>query len=165
MRTDRIARAVRFLCGCVLASFFLWTAHFALQAPWSMARYATAIPNWVVGLSATRPGLDPFVLIDFVCLTLLVVMVLLTIALGWKNGRLLSLMKGVRMGSIMMMLLGLAVLVLDPTELWIPVTVTQYYSGLAVWFTNGMDLEASLLIFVVSTFAAKFLAPVYPGKR
>jgi hypothetical protein len=155
MRAERIARTVRFMCGCILVSFFLWTAHFALYAPWPIARYATALPDWIIGLSAARPWVDPFVIVDFVCLALLALMVALTLAVGWSSGRVSALVSGARVGSTMMMLLGLAVLVFDPSELWIPVTVTQYYSGLAMWFTNGMDLVASVLVFVVSSCVAR----------
>ena len=108
----------RIMCGGILVSFFLWTAHIALHAPWVVARYVIALPEGVLSLSAINPSLDSLRIIDLVCLALLGAIVAITFALGQRHGRAFALLKAVQVGSMMMLLLGFTILAIDSSELW-----------------------------------------------
>jgi hypothetical protein len=147
-----ILQAARIACACVLLSCFLWTAQIVFYAPWAVARYVIALPEWVLGLSATDPGLDSFRMIDLICVTALTAMVALTFVLGRRRGSAFALLKGVQVGSMMMASLGLAIVAFNPGPLWVYMTLTQHETGFAPWFTNGVDLMASALLFGLTTY-------------
>jgi len=154
MRAGRIVlQALRVSCGSILVCFYLWTAHFAWYAPWIVAKYVIALPEWILTFTAVDPTFNPFQFIDFVCLGLLAAIAGATFVLDLGRGKAFALLKALQFSSLMMMVLGLSILTLDPKELWVYMTLTQYDMGFATWFTNGVDLVVSGIGFVISTVA------------
>jgi len=147
-----ILQVTRLSCFCVLLFFFLWTAHVVFYAPLAVARYVMALPDWILRMAG-------FTAVDSVCLALLSVVVATTFLLARRNGNSFALLKAVQVGSFAMLSLGLIVLELDPSELWVYMTYVQHDAGLVTWFTNGMNLFVSGLIFGMTTYGAETRLP------